>query len=168
MFKQLAILGSLLYASAEAKDPFFRGVCKKPADPTRGALNFVMKEDGTLLEESSLRIMKAQVTDIPNIEAIAIDVYPEDPLSTRTPVTIGSLGEWYVNKRNRVAFMNMRSNDLSLKTLPSIVSSDKASLDGMWIGVRDVSIADGLGLFNSCQISVSEKGDHDQDDDVFI
>ena len=59
MFKQLTILGSLLFASANARDPFFRGVCRKEADtegPGLGTLKFLMKEDGTLFEESTLRI----------------------------------------------------------------------------------------------------------------
>ena len=62
----------------------------------------------------------------------------------------------------------MRRDDLSLKTLPAIVQSPKTPIDGMWIGMRNLSIADGLGLLNSCQISVQEIGDHDDDDDDVV
>ena len=62
-----------------------------------------MREDGTLLDEGTLRIMKAQVTRLPkNIEAISIDFYAENPLATRTPVSEGSLGEWYRNRGGKV------------------------------------------------------------------
>ena len=174
MFKQLTILGALLCASAVAKekgDPYFKGTCRASGKaPATGNLSFSMKEDGSLLEEGDLQLLKAQVTGIPkNIGAISIDIYEKDPLTTRTPVSEGSLGKWLSNRRGMVRFTNSLRDDLSLKTLPAILESPKTPIDGMWIGVRDLSVADGLGLLNSCQISVELKGCHDcyDDDDVF-
>lgn len=118
-----------------------------------------MKQNGTIDDEGeAVRIMKARVQGIPDgVEAISLDLYAEHPMEVEDQEPINSLGEWFTNKKQMVGFQNLRRDDLCLKH-----DASNMTLDGKFIAVTCLESGNIVGC---CQIEVSQKGDHGEDDD---
>ncbi len=164
MYSKIVTLGSLLVASAiAAKDPFYVAKCQM--DSTVGIKgSIVMKQKGTIDDEGEpVRIMKARIQGVPDgVEAISLDLFDENPMDVQDQDPQQSLGEWFTNRKNSVAFGNMRRDDLCLKN-----DDPDMTLDGKFIGVTCLESGNLVGC---CEIKVSQRGDHgdDGDDEIAI
>ncbi|MCP4294647.1 MAG: hypothetical protein GY786_03480 [Proteobacteria bacterium] len=158
MYSKIAILGSLMYASVAAKDPFYLGKCIMESDDgVTGKV--ILTQKGTADDEGEpTRVMRANIRGIPDgVEAISLDFYDEHPMEVEDQEPFNSLGEWFTNRRQMVNFGNMLRDDLCLKE-----DDVETTLDGKFIAVTCLESGNIVGC---CQIEISQKGDHEDDDE---
>ena len=158
MYSKIAILGSLMYASAAAMDPFYLGKCIMESDDGVSG-KVILKQQGTVDDEGEpTKVVRASVRGIPDgVEAISLDLYNEHPMEVEDQEPFNSLGDWFTNRRQMVNFGNMLRDDLCLKD-----EADDTTLDGKFIAVTCLESGNIVGC---CQIQISQKGDHDDDED---
>ena len=102
--------------------------------------------------------MRASIQGIPDgVEAISLDLYNEHPMDVADQEPFNSLGDWFTNKKQRVNFGNMYRDDLCLKE-----DDVETTLNGKFIAVTCLESGNIVGC---CQIEISQKGDHGDDDD---
>jgi hypothetical protein len=112
-----------------------------------------MTQKGTYGPRSQPVNVRARVTNIPNeSESICLDIYESDPMQADVDGYI-SLGLWFTNRRDAVAYANSYRDDMDLKQ----TGNDEYLGEGKYFGVRRIDTSE---VIASCLITVREIGDH--------
>jgi len=87
-------------------------------------------------------------------DRVAIEIYDSNPQTLTADDSLGELGKFRPNARNKVCVAGLYNDDITLQ--------GPESLEGAFIGFRCVESGT---LIGACQLEVFEKGDHPEDED---